>query len=66
MFFSPIRYDSEGKETSMASVASGLSPLTKSGMKSMYSDRVPISHITSNPSLGSDKVLTLSILNNKK
>ncbi|KAJ6339946.1 hypothetical protein OIU77_007819 [Salix suchowensis] len=32
-------YDSEGKETSMASVGSGLSPSTKSGGRSMYSDR---------------------------
>jgi hypothetical protein len=50
------RYDSEGKETSMASVGSGLSPSTKSGARSMYSDRVSLSHITSNPSLGEDKV----------
>ncbi|KAJ6687911.1 REPLICATION PROTEIN A 70 KDA DNA-BINDING SUBUNIT B-RELATED [Salix koriyanagi] len=48
-------YDSEGKETSMASVGSGLSPSTKSGGRSMYSDRVSLAHITSNPSLGEDK-----------
>ncbi|KAB5524796.1 hypothetical protein DKX38_022545 [Salix brachista] len=50
-------YDSEGKETSMASVGSGLSPSTKSGGRSMYSDRVCLAHITSNPSLGEDKLL---------
>ena len=41
----------------MASVGAGLmSPLTSVG-RSMYSDRVPISHITSNTSLGEEKVL---------
>ncbi|KDP31353.1 hypothetical protein JCGZ_11729 [Jatropha curcas] len=54
-------YDSEGKEASMSSVGSGLSPSTKSGARSMYSDRVTISHITSNPSLGSDKPAFFSI-----
>lgn len=54
-------YDSEGKETSMASVGSGLSPSTKSGARSMYSDRVSLSHITSNPSLGEDKPAFFSI-----
>ncbi|KAF2312864.1 hypothetical protein GH714_040918 [Hevea brasiliensis] len=54
-------YDSEGKETSMASVGSGLSPSTKSGGRSMYSDRVSISHMTSNPSLGGDKPAFFSI-----
>ncbi|KAK3029950.1 hypothetical protein RJ639_038178, partial [Escallonia herrerae] len=50
------RYDSEGKETSMASIGSGMSLSTKSGTRSMYSDRVSLSHITSNPSLGEDKL----------
>lgn len=59
------RYDSEGKETSMASVGSGLSPSTKSGARSMYSDRVSISHITSNPSLGGDKVYIIINFHNK-
>ncbi|XP_011006580.1 PREDICTED: replication protein A 70 kDa DNA-binding subunit B [Populus euphratica] len=54
-------YDSEGKETSMASVGSGLSPSAKSGARSMYSDRVSLSHITSNPSLGEDKPAFFSI-----
>ncbi|KAJ9560057.1 hypothetical protein OSB04_005217 [Centaurea solstitialis] len=48
-------YSSEGKETSMESVGAGLSPSLKSGGRSMYSDRVTLDHITSNPSLGSDK-----------
>ncbi|KAJ4972807.1 hypothetical protein NE237_005981 [Protea cynaroides] len=46
-------YDSEGKGSSMASVGSGLISTTKTG-RSMYSDRVFVSHITSNPSLGED------------
>ncbi|KAK9278587.1 hypothetical protein L1049_028159 [Liquidambar formosana] len=54
-------YDSEGKETSMASVGSGMSPSSKGGMQSMYSDRVRLSFITSNPSLGEDKPAFFSI-----
>ena len=50
-------YDSEGKESSMASVSSGMSPSSKSGSRSMYSDRVSLSHILKNPSLGEEKVL---------
>ncbi|KAL6541214.1 Replication protein A 70 kDa DNA-binding subunit B [Orobanche hederae] len=48
-------YDSEGKDSSLASIASEVSPSTKGGAKSMYSDRVSLAHITSNPSLGEDK-----------
>lgn len=51
-----FRYDSEGKETSLASIGSGMSPSTKNGARSMYSDRVSLLHITSNPSLGEEKV----------
>ncbi|KAK4362300.1 hypothetical protein RND71_017541 [Anisodus tanguticus] len=54
-------YDSEGKETSLASVGSGMSPSTKSGARSMYSDRVSLLHITSNPSLGEDKPAFFSL-----
>ncbi|KAK9278051.1 hypothetical protein L1049_027609 [Liquidambar formosana] len=54
-------YDSEGKEASMASVGSGMSPSSKGGMQSMYSDRVRLSYITSNPSLGEDKPAFFSI-----
>jgi hypothetical protein len=50
------RYDAEGKGSSMASVSAGMSPSTKSGSRSMYSDRVSLSHITKNPSLGDGKV----------
>ncbi|XP_071690614.1 replication protein A 70 kDa DNA-binding subunit B-like [Rutidosis leptorrhynchoides] len=46
---------SEGKETSLESVGATLSPLMKNGGRSMYSDRVTLDHITSNPSLGEDK-----------
>ncbi|GER40152.1 replication protein A 70 kDa DNA-binding subunit B [Striga asiatica] len=48
-------YDSEGKDTSLASIGAGLSPLAKGGARSMYSDRVSLSHITNDPSLGEDK-----------
>lgn len=44
----------------MASVGSGLSP-SKSGARSMYTDRVSLSHITGNPSLGEEKVVLLLI-----
>ncbi|KFK27877.1 hypothetical protein AALP_AA8G440800 [Arabis alpina] len=50
-------YDSEGKETSMSSIGSGMTPSAKNGSRSMYTDRVVLSHITSNPSLGEEKVL---------
>ncbi|KAL8465230.1 hypothetical protein ACS0TY_034656 [Phlomoides rotata] len=48
-------YDSEGKDSSLAAIGSGLSPLNKNGARSMYSDRVSLAHITSNPSLGEGK-----------
>ncbi|OMP08017.1 Nucleic acid binding, tRNA/helicase-type [Corchorus olitorius] len=54
-------YDSEGKGSSMASIGSGLSPSSKGGARSMYSDRVSLSHITGNPSLGEDKPAFFSI-----
>lgn len=54
-------YDSEGKGTTLASIGSGLSPSSKSGAGSMYSDRVALSHITGNPSLGEDKPAYFSI-----
>lgn len=50
------RFDSEGKDTSLAAIGSGLSSSNKGGNRSMYSDRVSLSHITSNPSLGEEKV----------
>ncbi|KAF7806265.1 replication protein A 70 kDa DNA-binding subunit B [Senna tora] len=54
-------YESEGKDASMASVGSGSSPISKNGIKSMYSDRVSLTHITSNKSLGEDKPAFFSI-----
>ncbi|KAM7475686.1 hypothetical protein LguiB_022929 [Lonicera macranthoides] len=54
-------YDSEGKETSMVSIGSGLSPSTMNGTRSMYSDRVSLSYITSTPSLGEEKPAFYSI-----
>lgn len=50
------RFDSEGKSASMESVGSGVVSLGRGGARSMYSDRVFISHITGNPSIGEDKV----------
>ncbi|CAL1393132.1 unnamed protein product [Linum trigynum] len=48
-------YESDGKDSAMAPIASGFSPTIKSGGRSMYTDRVPLTHITSDPSLGGDK-----------
>ncbi|XP_047338059.1 replication protein A 70 kDa DNA-binding subunit B [Impatiens glandulifera] len=53
-------YDSEGKEASMASIGSAVGS-TKTGKHSMYTDRVFLSHITSNPSLGEDKPVFFSV-----
>nr|DAD35050.1 TPA_asm: hypothetical protein HUJ06_005690 [Nelumbo nucifera] len=57
-------YESEGKGAAMASVGSGLTTSsTKNGIRSLYSDRVFLSHITSNPSLGEDnKVMQPELL----
>ncbi|XP_071721963.1 replication protein A 70 kDa DNA-binding subunit B-like [Rutidosis leptorrhynchoides] len=54
-------FDSEGKGASMASIGAGLGSSPSGGMRSMYSDRVSLSHITSNPSLGSEKPVFFSI-----
>ncbi|KAJ0963496.1 hypothetical protein J5N97_028618 [Dioscorea zingiberensis] len=55
-------FDSEGKGTSMASVGSGLiSASSRTGAKSMYSDRVLLSHITDDLTLGQDKPVFFSI-----
>ncbi|RVX18422.1 Replication protein A 70 kDa DNA-binding subunit B [Vitis vinifera] len=54
-------YDSEGKGASMASIGSDISPSSKGGVRSMYYDRVSLSHVTSNPSLGEDKPSFFSI-----
>ncbi|TYH24432.1 hypothetical protein ES288_A03G091600v1 [Gossypium darwinii] len=54
-------YDSEGKGSSMASIGLGLSPSSKTGARSMYTDRVSLTHVTSNPSLGDEKPAFFSI-----
>lgn len=54
-------FDSEGKETSLASVGAGLAPNARTGPRSMYSDRVFLSHIVSNPSLGQEKPVFFNI-----
>ncbi|CAN1795936.1 Replication protein A 70 kDa DNA-binding subunit B, partial [Linum perenne] len=48
-------YDSDGKDSSVAPVGSGLSPSMKNGGRSMYADRVPLSRIVNDQSLGDDK-----------
>ncbi|XP_051147920.1 replication protein A 70 kDa DNA-binding subunit B-like [Andrographis paniculata] len=48
-------FDSEGKDTCLDAAGAGLSPALKGGARSMYSDRVPLAHITGNPTLGEDK-----------
>ncbi|CAN6470194.1 unnamed protein product [Victoria cruziana] len=53
-------YDSEGKQSSMASIGSGMIS-SKSGSRSMYSDRVFLSHIVGDTSLGQDKPAWFSI-----
>ncbi|KAG9445573.1 hypothetical protein H6P81_011701 [Aristolochia fimbriata] len=52
-------YESEGKGTSMAAVGAGLNSMTQS--RSFYSDRVSLSQITSNPSLGQEKPVFFSL-----
>ncbi|XP_006649629.1 replication protein A 70 kDa DNA-binding subunit B [Oryza brachyantha] len=54
-------YDSEGKGTSMASVGSDMGASRAGGARSMYSDRVFLSHITSDPNLGQDKPVFFSL-----
>ncbi|XP_015943436.1 replication protein A 70 kDa DNA-binding subunit B [Arachis duranensis] len=54
-------YDSEGKDATMASVGSGSSPSSMNGSRSVYSDRVSLSYITSNLSLGEDKPAFFSL-----
>nr|CAD1837939.1 unnamed protein product [Ananas comosus var. bracteatus] len=54
-------YDSEGKGASMASVGSDIVSSSRTGLRSMYSDRVFLSQITNDPSLGQDKPVFFSI-----
>ncbi|XP_008794277.2 replication protein A 70 kDa DNA-binding subunit B-like [Phoenix dactylifera] len=52
-------YDSEGKGVPMASIGSNFS--SKTGFRSLYSDRIILSHITNDPTLGQDKPVFFSI-----
>ncbi|MED6119851.1 Replication protein A 70 kDa DNA-binding subunit B [Stylosanthes scabra] len=54
-------YDSEGKDAKLASLGSGSSPSSNSGNRSVYSDRVSLSYIISNSSLGEDKPAFFSL-----
>uniref|UniRef100_A0ACD5TVT4 Uncharacterized protein n=1 Tax=Avena sativa TaxID=4498 RepID=A0ACD5TVT4_AVESA len=54
-------YESEGKGTSMASVGAGMNASSPGGARSMYSDRVFLSHITSDSDLGQDKPVFFSL-----
>lgn len=54
-------YESEGKGTSMASVGADMGASRTGGSRSMYSDRVFLSHITSDPNLGQDKPVFFSL-----
>ncbi|KAL2961164.1 hypothetical protein AAZX31_17G076300 [Glycine max] len=54
-------YDFEGKDAAMDSVGSGSSPTSNNGIRSVYTDRVLLSDITSNPSLGDGKPAFFSL-----
>lgn len=54
-------YDSEGKDAAMAAISSGS---VSSSNRSVYSDRVPLSYIISNLSLGAEKPAFFSIRGN--
>ncbi|XP_054807507.1 replication protein A 70 kDa DNA-binding subunit B [Prosopis cineraria] len=54
-------YESEGKDASLASMSSGTSSVSSNGMRSVFSDRVSLFHITSRPSLGEDKPAFFSV-----
>ncbi|XP_020197717.1 replication protein A 70 kDa DNA-binding subunit B [Aegilops tauschii subsp. strangulata] len=57
-------YESEGKGTALASVGAGMGASNAGGLRSMYSDRVFLSHITSDPNLGQDKPVFFSLYAN--
>ncbi|XP_078430176.1 RPA70-kDa subunit B [Wolffia australiana] len=55
-------YESEGKETALTSVGSGLvSSTAKNSAASMYADRVTLSHITGDANLGQEKPVYFSV-----
>ncbi|PUZ42179.1 hypothetical protein GQ55_9G564700 [Panicum hallii var. hallii] len=54
-------YDSEGKGTSMAPIGADMGAARAGGLRSMYSDRVFLSHITSDPNMGQEKPVFFSL-----
>ncbi|KAK7347349.1 hypothetical protein VNO80_21879 [Phaseolus coccineus] len=54
-------YEFEGKDAAMDALGSGSSPTSNNGIRSVYTDRVPLSHITSNQSLGDTKPAFFSL-----
>ncbi|XP_062216405.1 replication protein A 70 kDa DNA-binding subunit B-like [Phragmites australis] len=54
-------YDTEGQGTSMAPVGADMGAARAGGLRSMYSDRVFLTHITSDPTLGQDKPMFFSL-----
>lgn len=76
LYMTPVlsnRYDSEGKGASLAPIGAEMGATRAGSLKSMYSDRVFLSHITSDPTMGQEKVQswmltkydTIYILNRK-
>ncbi|GJN08659.1 hypothetical protein PR202_ga26603 [Eleusine coracana subsp. coracana] len=54
-------YDSEGKGTSLAPIGADMGGARAGGLKSLYSDRVFLSHITNDPTMGQDKPVFFSL-----
>ncbi|RCV45907.1 hypothetical protein SETIT_9G491000v2 [Setaria italica] len=54
-------YDNEGKGTSMAPIGADMGAARAGGLRSMYSDRVFLSHITSDPNMGQEKPVFFSL-----
>ncbi|NP_001384500.1 Replication protein A 70 kDa DNA-binding subunit B [Zea mays] len=54
-------YDSEGKDTSLAPIGAEMGAARAGGFKSTYSDRVFLSHITSDPAMGQEKPVFFSL-----
>ncbi|WKA02308.1 hypothetical protein VitviT2T_020513 [Vitis vinifera] len=59
--FQVVSLSTSSERASMASIGSDISPSSKGGVRSMYYDRVSLSHVTSNPYLGEDKPSFFSI-----
>lgn len=54
-------YVSEGKDISLAPISAEAGATRAGGFKSMYSDRVFLSHITSDPAMGQEKPIFFSL-----